>query len=350
MAGPLAGRRPPRLGRAARGEWTLDPEAVFLNHGSFGAAPRFVQEAQSAWRERMERQPVQFLARDIWDNLLHEAADSLAGFLGARGEDLVFVDNATAGVNTVLKGLALAPGDEVLGTDHAYGAIWDTIRFVAARAGAKAVRAKVGYPPRGDDEMVAAVMAAVTPRTRVAVLDHVSSDTGLIWPIERLVAACRERSVPVLVDGAHAPGMLDLAIPPIGADWYTGNCHKWLCAPKGSAFLWTKPERQAETHPLVTSFGHGWGSGYRGEFLWVGTRDYTPFLTVPAALEFHAWLGGGVRAYQQSLAEEARRLLAEAWSVPAEAPAATVTAVVKSRMLTSGLTTRLIRPLSRTVG
>lgn len=321
MAGPLAGRPPPPLGQAARSEWPLDPEAVFLNHGSFGATPSHVLAAQAALRERMERQPVQFLMRDVWESLLYEAADTLAAFLGAKGEDLVFVDNATTGVNTVLKSLSFGPGDEILSTDHAYGAVWDTLDFVAARAGATAVRAEVGFPPAGAEEVVAAVAAAITPDTRLAVLDHVTSDTGLVWPIKRLVALCHDRGVPVLVDGAHGPGMLELDIPAVGADWYTGNCHKWLCSPKGAGFLWTAPGRQTQTHPLATSFGHGWGSGYRGEFVWAGTRDYTPYLSVPAAVAFHNWLGGPkVRAYQRSLALEARALLEEAWGVRAGVP------------------------------
>lgn len=270
----------------------------------------------------MERQPCQFLQRDIWDRLLYDAADALAASMGAEGEDLVFVDNATTGVNAVLKSLDLGPGDEILTTTHAYGAVADTVDFVAARTGARAVRADVPFPLRDADEVSAAVGEATGPATRVAVLDHVTSDTGLVFPIERLVEECHGRGVPVIVDGAHAPGMLDLDVPALGAEWYAGNCHKWLFAPKGCGFLWTASERQPETHPLVTSFGYGWDSGYRGEFLWTGTRDYTTYLAITEALAFRARLGEErVRDHQTGLAAAMRDLLAAEWGVDAPAPA-----------------------------
>src|SRR5262245_23236209 len=234
--------------------WTLDPEIAYLNHGSFGATPREVLAEQQRLRERMEREPVLFLAREL-QTRIDEARAALAPFLGARNEDLVFIPNATTAVNAVLRSLAFQPGDEILVTNHGYNACRNAVEYVAQRSGARAVVAHVPFPLRSPDEVVETVLAAVTPRTKLALVDHVTSPTGILFPVEQLIVELRERGVPVLVDGAHAPGMVPLDLNALGADYYTGNLHKWVCAPKGAAFLWVRPERQQPIRPVVISHG-----------------------------------------------------------------------------------------------
>ncbi len=292
-------------GHAARGAWRLDPDFLTVNHGSFGATPEIVLAAQLEWRRRMEAQPTRFMAATLPDALAAAKA-RLAGFLRVRASDLAFVDNATSGCNAVLRSLKLEPGDEVLALDHVYGAVRKTIRFVTGQAGARMVEASLGFPdPEG---AVAAVAAAITPRTRIAVIDHITSTSALIVPLARIIAACHTAGVPVLVDGAHAPGQIDLDIEAVGADWYTGNCHKWLSAPKGCAFLWTAPSWQGMTHPTVIS--HGYGQGYEAEFDWTGTRDPSAVLTIGDAIDFHERLGGpALRRRNVMLADQAAALL-----------------------------------------
>jgi isopenicillin-N epimerase len=303
-----ASDRGPTLGRAVRHEWALDPDCVTVNHGSFGATPRVVLAAQQEWRRRMESQPSRFFARILPDALRH-AADRLGGFVGADGKNIVFVDNATVGCNAVLRSLRLDAGDEVLVLSHAYGAVRNTVRFVAERVGAQVTEAAMPFPRPDADAIVHNVAAALTPRTRLAVIDHITSGSALVLPLERIVAACNSAGVPVLVDGAHGPGQVALDLRTLGADWYVGNCHKWLCAPKGSAFLYARPERQAVLHPVTIS--HGLGQGFLAEFDWTGTRDFTPYLCVDAAIDFHRRLGGAaLRARNLRLAAEGAGLLA----------------------------------------
>ena len=294
-------------GRDVRAEWQLDPDFLTVNHGSFGATPLVVRAEQDAWRARMEAQPTRFMSQ--LPALLREAADRLGLFVGAEGRDIAFLDNATTCCNAVLRSVTLAPGDEVLVLSHVYGAVRNTVRFVTERAGAKMTEAAIPFPGTTEDGVVAAVAGALTERTRLAVIDHITSASALVLPVARIVTACRAAGVPVLVDGAHAPGQIDLDIPVIGADWYTGNCHKWPCAPKGSAFLWAAAERQAGLHPTVIS--HGLGQGFLTEFDWTGTRDPSAALSVPAALEFHERLGGAdLRARNRTLAAEGAALVA----------------------------------------
>jgi len=298
-----------RWGVSVRAEWTLDPEFVSVNHGSYGATPRAVLAAQAAWRDRMEAQPGRFMRAELL-GALRVAAAGLADFLGAAGEDVAFVANATEGCNAVLRSFALAPGDEILVLSHGYGAVRNTVRHVAASAGARVIEAAVPFPRPEPAALVAAVAAALRPRTKLAVLDHVTSPSAIVLPLAEIVAACRAAGVPVLVDGAHAPGQVPLDLPTLGADWYVGNCHKWLCAPKGAGFLWAAPERQAGLHPAVIS--HGYGQGFVAEFDWTGTRDPSAFLAVPAALDFCGRLGGAALvARNRALAAAAGAWLAD---------------------------------------
>ncbi len=299
--------------------WPLEQGIVFLNHGSFGACPTEVLRHQAALRAEMEGEPVRFLSREL-DDRLASARAALGAFIGADPDDLAFVANATGGVNAVLRSLALAPGDDLLTTDHAYGACRNTLDFVAARAGARVVVARLPFPLASPDDVVAAVTAAVTPRTRLAMLDHITSATGLVLPLARLVDALAARDVDTLVDGAHAPGMVPLDLRALGATYYSGNCHKWLCAPKGSAFLWVRRDRQERVHPLTISHGatarRPDRSRFRLEFDWTGTSDPTGWLTVPKAIDYlGSLLPGGWPALMvknRALALEARRLLCAA--------------------------------------
>jgi len=302
----------------SRDEWLLDPDVAFLNHGSFGAAPRAVLAEQERWRAAMERRPTHFMGDEL-PPALRAAAARLAAFVGARAEDLVFVENATGGCNTVLRSLRFAAGDEILVTDHGYPAVRKAAEYVAGRAGARVVEAAVPFPTEDSAQVVAAVSARLGPRTRLAIFDHITSPTAVIFPVRELTALCHAAGALVLIDGAHVPGMLSLDVPAIGPDWYTGNCHKWLMAPKGSAFLWAAPERQAETHPLVIS--HGFGGGFTAEFDWVGTRDPSAWLSVPAAIDFHGRLGGArLRERNVALARKQATLLADAWRTERGAP------------------------------
>jgi len=302
----------------SRDEWLLDPVVAFLNHGSYGATPRTVLAEQDRWRARMERRPTHFMSEEL-PPALRAAAARLAAFVGSEAQDLVFVENATAGCNTVLASLHLAPGDEILVTDHDYAAVRKAAAHAAARAGARVVEAAVPFPLDDPAQIVAAVAGRLGPRTRLAILDHVTSPTAVIFPVRELTALCRAAGALVLIDGAHGPGMLALDVPSIGADWYTGNCHKWLMAPKGSGFLWASPQRQADTHPLVIS--HGFGLGFTAAFDWIGTRDPSAWLAVPAAIDFHQRLGGpALRERNAALAREQATRLAGIWNTARGAP------------------------------
>jgi isopenicillin-N epimerase len=307
--------------------WLLDQEITFLNHGSFGACLRGVLAQQDEWRWRLERQPLQFLVREL-EPLLDTARAALAQFVGADPEDLVFVPNATHGVNTVLRSLAFQPGDELLVTDQAYNACRNALAFAAERAGARVVVAHLPFPTAHADELITPVLDCVTPRTRLALLDHVTSQTGIILPVERLVPALSRRGVDTLVDGAHAPGMVPLNLTQLGATYYTGNCHKWLGAPRGAAFLHVRRDKQAAIRPLVISHGANSPRQDRSRFLiefaWPGTYDPSAYLTVPEAIRMlGSLLPGGwsaIMAANRALALAARKILCAKLNVAEPCP------------------------------
>ncbi|WP_077037219.1 aminotransferase class V-fold PLP-dependent enzyme [Pelomonas sp. KK5] len=281
----------------------LDPSITFLNHGSFGACPAEVLEAAQRWQREMERNPVEFQSRRS-AGLLREAREALGALLGTAAANLVFMPNATTAVNTVIQSLPLAAGDEILTMDHEYGACEAAWDHVAGRVGARRVAVPVPLPfdAAGFTERI---WSAVTPRTRVLFLSHLSSQSALIFPIAELIRRAREAGIVSVIDGAHVPGQLPLDLDALGADFYAGNCHKWLCAPKGAAFLYARPERQALLHATTISWGYHAGragdrsqDAYLGEtpferrLQWQGTRDITPWLSVPAAIDFqrrHGW-------------------------------------------------------------
>lgn len=308
------------FGRARLAEWPLDPGKTYLNHGTVGVVPLRVIAAQQAIRDAMERHPATFMFRDANHlggrtvsevSRMRAAAAEIAAFLGARGEDLVFVDNATAGVNAVLRSLEWHEGDEVLVTDHSYGAVALAARGVTRTFGAVVREVVFPTPAVHAEAILEAVVAAIGPRTRLAILDHITSSSALVLPIERLVAACHARGVPVLVDGAHAPGALALDLPAIGADWYTGNLHKWAFAPRSCGILWAPPERQAGLHAPVLSWGLD--QGFIAEFDWMGTRDPSPWLAAPEGVRaLQDWGLDAIRAHNHALAWNGAHELARA--------------------------------------
>ena len=316
-----------RMNSALAKHWPLDPKITFLNHGSFGSCPRAVLEFQQGLRDRLERQPVQFLVREL-EGLLDEARAALAGFIGARTENLVFTANATGGVNTILRSLTFAPGDELLVTDHEYNACRNALEFAAGRAGATVVVAPIPFPLESVEEIVQSILSRVTSRTRLALIDHVTSPTAMVLPIARLVRELAGRGVDTLVDGAHAPGMVPLDLSALGAAYYTGNCHKWLCAPKTAGFLHVRPDRQELIHPLSISHGFNSRRTDRSRFLlefgWTGTSDPTACLAVPEALRFMGRLFPGgwpeIMARNRTLALAARKILCQTLQINAPCP------------------------------
>lgn len=275
----------------------LQPDVTFLNHGSFGACPRPVFEEYQRWQLELERQPVEFLGRRFNDLML-TARQALGAFVGAEADDLVYVTNATVGLNIVARSLPLEPGDEVLSTNHEYGALDRTWKFICARRGARYVRQAVTTPVNSKDQVVDQIWSGITSRTRVLFLSHITSPTAIIFPVDELIRRARRAGILTVIDGAHAPGQLELNLAELGADFYSGNCHKWLNAPKGAAFLYARREVQHLVEPLVVSWG--WESEKPGssrfidEQEWQGTRDIAAFLSVPAAIKFmqeHNWPG-----------------------------------------------------------
>ncbi len=305
----------------------LDPDIHFLNHGSFGACPRPVFEAYQYWQAELERQPVAFLGRRVND-LLAESRSALAAYLGAAADDVVYFPNPTTALNMVIRNLArpdcpahLCPGDEILTTDHEYGALERTWRYVCHQTGARTVRQPIPLPVTTHADFVERFMAGVTERTRIIFISHITSPTALIFPVAEICRRARAAGILTIVDGAHAPGQVALNLGEMGADIYAGACHKWLCAPKGAAFLYARPEVQPWLEPLVVSWG--WEAERPGlsRFVdwheWQGTRDVAAFLSVPAAIRFqaeHDW--PAVRSRCHALAAATRDRIVDLTGLP----------------------------------
>lgn len=270
-------------------DFLIDDDVIFLNHGSFGACPRPVFENYQNWQLRLEHQPVEFLSRRV-DDLLADSRQKLAAYLNTGADNVVYFPNPTTAINMVARSLELERNDEILTTDHEYGAMDRTWRFMCEKSGAKYIHHPVPVPVSNHADFVEAFWEGVTPQTRVIFISHITSPTALIFPVEEICRRAREAGITSIVDGAHAPGQIDVDLRSIGTDIYTGACHKWLCAPKGAAFLFADPKIQPSLDPLVVSWGYESEDPGPSLFIdyhqWQGTRDLAAFLSVPKAIQF----------------------------------------------------------------
>eukprot|EP00038_Savillea_parva_P021294 m.34110 g.34110 ORF g.34110 m.34110 type:complete len:475 (+) comp5103_c0_seq1:217-1641(+) len=308
------------FGKKQRQNFLLGDEFFFVNHGAFGAAARPVFEAAQAWRRYAEIQPLKFIDRELLPLLVH-VVRQFAPEVGAAATDLVFVPTATVGLNTVIDAAARewTEGDEVLSLSVGYSSVRKMLDIRCQSRGVRHVTVNVPMPVASSDQIVEAVQQAIGPRTRFAVFDHVTSNTALVLPVAQLTKACHARGVKVLIDGAHAPGMVDLNLTDLGADWYVANLHKWYCCPRGTAFLWSRPEHHALLKPLVIS--HGSGDGLTSAFIWDGNRDYSGVLSVLTAIRmWHMWGKDAAMRFMYDTVREAAKTLAGAWGTGVLAP------------------------------
>jgi isopenicillin-N epimerase len=316
------------FGRAMLEHWLLDPDHTYLNHGTVGAPPRRVLQRQQELRDEIERHPSRFMLRELsgempapWrpESRLREAIRAIAPFVGARPEDLVAVPNVTVGINAVLASVPLEGGDDVIVTELAYGAVKLTAQTYCDRAAARLNIVEIPFPLRDSGDLVAAIAAAISPRTKLVVVDHVTAQTALVLPVAAIAAECRRRGVPVLVDGAHAPGSRPIDIASLGVDWYAANLHKWAHAPRGCGILWAAPERQATLHSPIVSWGRD--RGFLHEFEHIATSDPTSVLAAPEGIALlREWDFDACVRYMHGLAWQAGELLTERWHTRLETP------------------------------
>jgi len=307
--------------------WTFDPSRVFLNHGSFGACPDFIIEEQRMWQDLMEKEPVQFF-EELMPDLLTKSRTALGEFLSCDANDLAFVSNATSGVNTILRSLHFKQGDEILVPNHAYQACRNTIDFVASRWGAKVVEVAIPFPIDGPQVVIELMKSACSERTKLVMIDTVTSPTGLRMPFEELTKFFEGMGVEVLLDAAHGIGMIPLNLEKLGASYVTSNCHKWLCAPKGSAFLYVRSDKQNKIQPLTISHGHTFPLGettrFRHEFDWTGTQDISGWCAIPAVIEGMAKLVDGgwetIMQHNHDLAIQGRDILCKRLGIEQPCP------------------------------
>lgn len=307
--------------------WPLDSSRFFLNHGSFGACPTFVLEEQRKWQDLMELEPVRFF-EELMPDLLLESREALGEFLHCSPNDLAFVSNATSGVNTVLRSLNFKKDDEILVPNHAYQACRNAIDFVARRWGANVVTVSIPFPIDGPEIVVDLMMDSATEKTKLVMIDTVTSPTGLRMPFEELTSLFEARGIEVLLDAAHGIGMIPLHLDELGASYVTSNCHKWLCAPKGTAFLHVRSDKQHKIQPLTISHGHTFPLGtttrFRHEFDWTGTQDISGWCTIPRVIQgMEDLIEGGWPAIMQhnhDLAIEGRNLICETLGIEAPCP------------------------------
>jgi isopenicillin-N epimerase len=297
-----------------RSAWSLSDDVTYLNHGSFGPSPQVVQDASRDWSARLETEPMDFFVRQM-EHHLDQAADRLGRFIGANGKDLIFVDNATFGMNIVATSIALEPDDEVLITDHEYGAVLRIWQHRCKQTAAKVVVKSLPFPMKSDDDVVAALMGGLSAQTKLIVVSHVTSPTAVILPVEKICHAAKEIGIPVCIDGPHAVAMIPLNLKQLGCDYYAASGHKWLSAPFGSGFLYVAPRRQQNLKPVMISWGgslSGRSKNWKDEFTWSGTRDPAAFLAIPSAIDFLEDYGlQKFREKTHSLAHYARQRVTE---------------------------------------
>ncbi len=307
-------------------EFALDPSIAFLNHGSFGARPRQILESQNKRRAEFEARPIEWLDRRRHD-MIEAAKQKLGSFIGMTPANFGFVTNATGGINAVLRSLTFNPGDELLTTNHVYNAVRKTMKYLAAKVpggGAKYIEVAVPFPVASPEQIIRAIESAITPRTRILVVDHITSPTAVIFPIKQIIDLCTSRNVDVIIDGAHAPGMIPLNVEELGAAYYAGNLHKWTCAPLGSAFLWVRPDKQTANggiHP--TTISHFLDENFINEFNWQGTRDITPWLCIQDSLAWFEGPGLGwdrVMKHNHQMAVWVQQMLCDRWQVEPSTP------------------------------
>jgi isopenicillin-N epimerase len=303
--------------------WQLDRDSVFLNHGSFGACPKIVLDFQTQLRQRLETQPLRFMIREL-ENLYYSSKKSLADFLNVDERDLVFVRNATEGVNTILNSILWNRDDRVLITNHIYPACLNAVLYYSSKYGFEVDEVHVPFPVRHKDEVINSVLKGIRADTRLVILDHITSCTSLVFPVAEIADALSDTHIEILVDGAHAPGAIPLNIEETGVHYYTGNCHKWLCSPKGAAFLWVDPELQYSIFPLSISMINAGGHEFQDRFYWTGTQDPTAFLCVPEAIQTMQKIAGtnfqGIMDQNKQLNLDAARILCDALRIPLPCP------------------------------
>lgn len=297
------------LGRNIKKEWLLDEEITFLNNGSFGSVPKIILEEYEKLNRLIEKEPLEFFLRQYFP-MIRESAKKLANFVGVSSEDLVFVENATAGVNTILSSITplLNQDDEILYTNYVYPAVKNAIHYICKKTGAKAQEIIIPYPIEDNKIIINSIEEGLSRKTKIAVIDQIASSTSIILPIKDIVQICRANGTLILIDGAHSPGMIDLNIKDLNPDFFVGNCHKWLYTPKGTALLYCRKELQEFIHPLVISLDYE--KGFTNEFDWVGTRNPASWLSVPKALEFYNSIGKQeIISYIHNLSIDASELL-----------------------------------------
>ena len=306
-----------------RENWSFEEGLTYLNHGAYGATPNVVIQEQNRFRAELENNPTAFFGLQ-YPKYYQSARDKLAEFLNANQSEIFLTENATAGVNTVLRGIDFEHGDRIVTTSYAYGPLRGALSYLRDRYGVEVEYVDIPFPLSDEAEIAERVSSALTPSVKLLFIDHVASATGVIFPLQSIIAAANENGVPTLVDGAHAPGMIPLNLRELGATWYVGNCHKWMCAPKGAAFLYSQSEH--ELSPL--SLSRGYGSGRQAEFEWIGTRDASAWFSIPAALRFLEGLPLA-EAQQRNirLADDAAKLFSERWGVPRTAPRSALAAM-----------------------
>lgn len=327
------------FGHDRRADFLLDDELTYLNHGTVGVAHRAVLAAQRALVDQIEANPARFLLRELADHdgtlgrlsRMRQAIAPVARFVGTRAADTAFVDNITTGANAVLRSFPLRPGDEVLVTDLGYGGVTNAAMYAARTSGAQLTTVSMPWPATPTTDYVGAIVEAISPRTRLLVIDHLTAQTAVLLPVADIAAACRARGVAVLADGAHVPGNVALDVAALGVDWYVANLHKWALAPRSCGFIWAAPDRQADLHPAVISWGLD--NGMAAEFDLPGTRDPSPMLTAPLALEVLAGYGlEDVYRHNHDLAWWAGGFLSDKWDVPFSTPESMIAAMVTVRL------------------
>ena len=318
----------PKFGHGLLRNWRLESDILYLNHGGYGAPALAVSRAAEEWRQRTEANPARFFEETLGPEIRRNA-DLLAAYLSAKGQDLVFVDNVTAGINAVLRSLVLIPGDEIVATSHLYQSSRRTLEFVCERAGARLVLADLPYPVRSEGEIIAGIMGALSPRTRLVMLDHVTANTALHLPVKTVALRCGERGIPVMVDGTHGPGNVGVDLGELGGagvGWYVGSGHHWLGAAFGCAFLWVHPDRQGLVRP--TAISTRFGEGFTEAFDWPGAKDFGAWLSIEEALRLQETYGAGrIRNYTHGLAAKAAEMLSERWHTLLGAPPPMFTAM-----------------------